>query len=196
MVMPPSWSNRPSPYLVQLISRPSSFVPLFLPLSSYKFSNVAASLSALAIKFFPPCTARGNTISDFTVRADRLRSVSGILPLNECLTDAPCFRDVLSQRSHYSESRNLNWIQTCVLVYTTTVSNSDVDDDAQKRRLAGKTVAILSFSPWVSTLAARRVQSSVHRERVTFAASVASSNIFFSHVVSSLFPDISSLSYF
>lgn len=32
-------------------------------------------------------------------------------------------------------------------VYTTTVSNSDVDDDAQKRRLAGKTVAILSFSP-------------------------------------------------
>lgn len=38
-------------------------------------------------------------------------------------------------------------------VYTTTVSNSDVDGDAQKR-LAGKTVTILSFSPWVSTLAA------------------------------------------
>lgn len=38
-------------------------------------------------------------------------------------------------------------------VYTTTVSNNDVDGDAQKR-LAGKTVTILSFSPWVSTLAA------------------------------------------
>lgn len=31
-------------------------------------------------------------------------------------------------------------------VYTTTVSNNDVDGDAQKR-LAGKTVTILSFSP-------------------------------------------------
>lgn len=126
-------------HLLRLISLAPSFVSLLGSLSLYKFSNIRASFFSSPV--FILSISKGHFGPEGKVNAQTTSTDLYNLSMDRNID--------FSTQWHWEDCdllKNNNQFITVPYVHLTTVSNSDVDGKAQKRRLAANNCYLIFFS--------------------------------------------------